>query len=392
MESVVALGHQVDVLTGKPNYPDGDVYLGYKIGGIHTEQWRGARLIRVPLMPRRTGSGKRLALNYISFVLSALLFAPLQIRGRTYEAVFVYAPSPITSALPAIFLGWIKRAPVTLWVQDLWPESLNATGHVKNPYVLRMVGLGVSWIYKHCDLLLVQSKEFVKPVSQISGATPVKYYPNSVDSGFAAASSADELPESLAMLGHGFNVVFAGNVGSAQAVEVIVEAAQALCDETEVRFVVIGQGSRHAWMEQEVQRRGLKNLHLPGRFPVEMMPAVMQKAGALLVTLTDAPIFSKTIPNKVQAYLASARPIIACLNGEGARIVEEAGAGIAVAAMDSQGLSQAVLQLFKMPQLDRDAMGKRGRAYFLDNFEHLKLVNELMAKLQETVNLKRRSA
>jgi glycosyltransferase involved in cell wall biosynthesis len=194
------------------------------------------------------------------------------------------------------------------------------------------------------------------------------------------------------MLDHGFNVVFAGNVGSAQAVDVIVEAAKALRNQPEVRFVVIGQGSRHAWMEREVQRQGLKNLHLPGQFPVEMMPTVMRKAGALLVTLTDAPIFSRTVPNKVQAYLASGRPIIACINGEGARIVEEAGAGITLAALDVQGLVQAVLQLLKMPQLDRDAMGARGRAYFLNNFEHEKLVGELIAILKETVILKGRSA
>lgn len=378
VDSMTSRGHEVEVLTGKPNYPEGDIFPGYKANGVFREEWGGARLLRVPLVPRGPGGAIRLVLNYVSFALTATFIGALQLRGRKYDAIFVYAPSPVTAAFPAVFLGWTKRAPVILWVQDLWPESLSATGFVKNRALLAMVRWAVKWIYKHSDLLLAQSRAFVEPIVKLAGSTPVKYYPNSVDPTFSVPAGLGELPESLKILENGFNVVFAGNIGSAQAIEVIVEAACALRELTDIRFVVIGSGNRMAWMAEEINKRKLTNISFPGRFPVAMMPAVMQNAAALLVTLTDAPIFSLTIPNKVQAYLASGRPIIACLNGEGARIVEESGAGFAVQALSAEGLVQAVLKLHKMKPEERDVLGARGRAYFMHNFEHEKLVDELL--------------
>ena len=380
---MMSRGHEVDVLTGKPNYPEGGVFPGYMANGVQKEEWGGARLLRVPLVPRGPGGAMRLILNYLSFALTATFIGALQLRGRQYDAIFVYAPSPITAAFPAVFLGWSKRAPVLLWVQDLWPESLSATGFVKNRALLAMVRWVVKWIYKRSDLLLAQSRAFVEPITRLAGSTPVKYYPNSVDRAFSVPAGLGELPEPLKILEQGFNVVFAGNIGSAQAIEVIVEAACALRELTDIRFVVIGSGSRMGWMAEEINKRELTNISFPGRFPVAIMPAVMQRAAALLVTLTDAPIFSMTIPNKVQAYLASGRPIIACLNGEGARIVEESGAGFAVPALCAEGLVQAVLELHKMKPEERDALGARGRAYFMQNFEHEKLVDELLNVLRD---------
>jgi glycosyltransferase involved in cell wall biosynthesis len=183
-------------------------------------------------------------------------------------------------------------------------------------------------------------------------------------------------------LDEGFAVVFAGNVGAGQAVEVMVEAAALLKDVPQIRFVVFGQGSRWDWMHEQVQARGLTNLHLPGRFPVNTMPGLMQKAGALLVTLADEPIFALTVPNKVQAYMAAGRPILACLNGEGARLVEEAQAGLSVPAQDAKALAAAVLQLYRMSPEERAHLGANGRRYFKAHFDHDKLVDELMAHLR----------
>jgi glycosyltransferase involved in cell wall biosynthesis len=172
--------------------------------------------------------------------------------------------------------------------------------------------------------------------------------------------------------------MFAGNVGVAQAVEIIVEAATLLRDHPEIRFVVLGQGSKWDWMCEAVKLRGLTNLHLPGRYPVETMPGLMQKASAMLVILTNHRIFAATVPNKVQAYMASGRPILACLNGEGARIVVEAGAGLAVPADDARGLADAVLKLRDMPIDERVAMGVNGRRYFKEHFDQSRLVDDLI--------------
>ena len=156
----------------------------------------------------------------------------------------------------------------------------------------------------------------------------------------------------------------------------------------DIHFVVLGEGSRWEWMKQEVQSQGLVNMHLPGRFPVETMPGFMQKASVLLVTLADQEIFKATIPSKVQAYLAAGRPILACLNGEGANLVTEAGAGLAVSAEDGQALAEAVLRLYRMPEQERDAMGSRGRLYYARYFSHDKLVDQLIVHLQSVCNQK----
>jgi glycosyltransferase involved in cell wall biosynthesis len=382
VRSLVEKGVEVDVLTGKPNYPEGDIFNGYRAWGCQVESWAGATVYRVPLFLRGARSAWRLALNYLSFVVSGLIFGPWLLRKRQYDVVFVYGLSPILLVIPAIFLAWIKRRKLIVWVQDLWPESLSATGYVRNSRVLSAVEWVVRWIYRYTDLLLVQSRAFEAPVAALAPGKPIVYYPNSVDATFAEPPSPDIALPDVPALDEGFAVVFAGNVGAGQAVEVMVEAAELLKDVPQIRFVVFGQGSRWDWMREQVKARGLSNLHLPGRFPVNTMPGLMQKAGALLVTLADEPIFAMTVPNKVQAYMAVGRPILACLNGEGARLVAEAQAGLSVPAQDAKALAAAILQLYQMPAEDRVKLGANGRRYFKAHFDHDKLVDELMAHLR----------
>lgn len=368
-------GVHVEVLTGKPNYPGGSIFPGYRVCGLQSEAYEGLTVHRIPLFPRGRG-GWRLAFNYLSFVLSGLLFAPNLLRGRSFDAIFVFAPSPILQAIPAIFLGWVKRCPVALWVQDLWPDSLSATGHVDNPLVIGLMRGVVRVIYRYADLLLVQSKAFIQPVREFAGETPIVYYPNSVDSSFSELANND-VPN-IAGLSDGFSVVFAGNIGAAQAVDVILEAATILREFENIHFLVLGEGSRREHMLQEAMRLGLRNLHLPGRFPLEAMPGILQKASALLVTLTDQPIFAATVPSKVQAYMAAGRPIIACLNGEGARLVLEAEAGLSAPAGDSKALAAAILELYRKTPDEQKRLGENGRQYFLKHFNHEELVDELI--------------
>ena len=377
--SLVDTGIEVDVLTGKPNYPKGEMFSGYKTWGCVRETYRGMEVNRIPLRPRGSG-GLGLAINYLFFVFSGLLVAPFLLRKKKYDVIFVYAPSPILQAIPAIFLGFLKGCPVVLWVQDLWPESLSATGFVPNKVVLKLVEWVVRFIYRHCDLLLVQSQAFVVPVRKLASDTPIEYYPNSVSNAFSAQTTI-EAPQMAGMDG-GFTVLFTGNIGQAQGVEVIVEAASLLKTHTEIQFVVVGDGSARQWMLDEVQNKALTNLHLTGRFPLESMPGFMQKASVLLVSLADREIFAATVPSKVQAYMASGRPIVACLNGEGARLLSEAGAGLSAPAEDAQALADAILKLYGMPEGQRDEMGKKGREYYQRHFNHEDLIDNLVAHLQ----------
>jgi glycosyltransferase involved in cell wall biosynthesis len=370
-------GVDVEVFTGKPNYPTGVVFGGYRVWGCVEEQIDGVRTFRVPLMPRGKG-GVCLAFNYLSFIISACVLAPWLLRNRRFDAIFVFAPSPILQAIPAISLGCLKNCPVLLWVQDLWPESLSTTGHVRHPFLLKAVEYVVKWIYRNVDLLLVQSKAFIPKVRTLAGSTPIVYYPNSF---MEDAASKTHQQVDCPGFDCDFPVLFAGNLGNAQAVEVILEAATILRDVENIQFIMIGDGSRRDWMMQQVLDRGLKNLVFPGRFPVESMPTLMARAAVLLVTLADTEIFRLTIPSKVQAYLAAGRPIIACLNGAGAEIVQEAGAGLIAPAEDASALAQAIEALYLTPESERLEMGKRGRVYYEEHFSHEKLVDELIEHL-----------
>ena len=378
-KSLIHQGVELEVLTGKPNYPRGKVLPNYRAWGCQQECYEGFNINRIPLIARNSG-GWMLALNYLSFLFSGLFFAPRMLRKKKFDVIFVYGLSPVTQAMPAIFIGWLKGIPVVLWVQDLWPESLSATGYIRNKFVISIIRKIVSYIYDHVDLLLVQSRAFIDPVRALTSDTPIIYYPNSVDSSFFELTPTE--PPHVDGLDARFSVMFAGNIGSAQAVEVIVEAAWLLRGRSDIHFVVLGDGSTRKWMLEQAQLRGLSNLHLPGQFPVETMPGFMQKASALLVTLADQSIFAATVPNKVQAYMASGRPIIACLNGEGARLVLEAKAGLVSPAETAEALADTIVQLYNMSPLDRKVMGDNGRRYYSEHFNHDILVAQLIEHLQ----------
>lgn len=373
-------GCEVTVLTGQPNYPDGEVFEGYSACAAATEVYEGLEVFRVPIVPRGRASALRLVLNYLSFVVSAAVFGSWHLRRRPIDAILVFAPSPILQAMPAIWLARLKGACLVTWVQDLWPESLSATGFVKNDMVLKAVAAIVRWIYRNSDCLLVQSEAFIAPVQQMAGNTPVRYHPNPGDLSFSVAGKSDSPVE----LGSGFNVVFTGNLGTVQALDTVLKAAVLLREERDICFVLVGSGSRFAWLESEIVRLGLENVQLTGRFPPSAMPAIMGRASALLVSLVCSPIMSQTVPSKVQAYLAAGKPVIAALDGEGASIVDEAGAGVTCPAEDAEALADAVRRLRNMSEERRNQMGKNAAEYYQNNFEPRKLAKRLLDLLIET--------
>lgn len=384
VQSLRDVGCNVTVLTGQPNYHNGVVTPGYSAASLRTQNHDGLAIYRVPLVPRGDGSAHRLALNYLSFVLSAAAFGPWLLRGQRFDVIFVFAPSPILQVIPAVWLKWIKGAKLVTWVQDLWPESLSATGFVLNPKVLGAVGAVVRWIYRKNDLLLVQSLAFVEPVVRMACGRPVIYHPNPGELAFSKPDS-DSVACPL-QLEHGFNVVFAGNLGTVQALDTVLAAAQLLADIQDVRFVLVGDGSHSEWLKQETRRLGLQNIMLPGRFPPSDMPGILAQASAVLVCLTCDPIMSQTVPSKVQAYLAAGRPIIASLDGEGARVVIEAGAGVACPAQDAQALADAVRQLRNASPEQRRQMGMCGRLYYEQHFEPKLLARRLAQIFFEMVS------
>lgn len=383
VQSLVREGVHVTVLTGQPNYPEGRAFPGYAPWRVRRETACGAEVVRVPLVTRGQRSAVRLAANYLSFIAFALFLAPWLLRRRPFDAVFVYATSPVLQAIPAILLARLRVVPLVLWVQDLWPESLAVTGYVRNPSVLRAVARVVTWIYRRCDSILVQSEAFREPVAALAGGdVGIRYYPNAVDDEPPAEPCSAAGLALAARLRERFSVVFAGNLGAAQSLETIVEAARLLTDHAgRVQIVLVGSGSRSDWVAQEVARLGLHNLVLAGRLPPSDMPEVFRAAAVLLVTLRPDPAMSRTVPSKVQAYLAAGRPIVAALDGEGARLVRESGVGLVVGPGDARALAAAIAEMHSMDAAARDEMGTKGRSRFRAEFDQRARTLELVAHL-----------
>lgn len=374
-------GHQVTVLTGKPNYPDGKLFSGHKFWGVQKESYgKSTEVIRVPLRPRGRGGAKNLLLNYLSYVLFASVLGPWLLRKKKIDSIFVFAPSPITQTIPALVIKFFKRAPVTLWILDLWPQSLSVTGFIKNPYLLKLVELMVWVIYRACDLVMIPSKAFEKPIKAIYSKTNTLYYPNSYKKMEERHDLA--LPEDVReVLKNNFSIVFAGNIGKAQAVETIVEAAELLRDLPMLKIIFVGSGSMSSWLLEQKVRKGLHNIECVGRFDISYMSLIYADAKAMLLTLKMDEILRYTLPWKTQSYMAAGKPIIGAIDGEGATIIRDSGAGIVGPAEDAIALAENIRTIYQMSSDDLSTMSKKSFDYYNNHFEMVTQVHRLMSSL-----------
>jgi glycosyltransferase involved in cell wall biosynthesis len=385
-QELVQRGHSVTVLTGIPNYPAGKVFEAYRQNPKTFGHYGGAAVWRVPMLARGQGS-VRLFLNYLSFVVGGCLCGPWRLRGQQADVVFVFGLSPVTLALPAILLGRVKRAPVVMLVLDLWPETLAAIGVVRSPRVLGWVGHMVKFIYERCTLVLGQSRGFLGSIAKYCSDTrKVRYFPSWAEEVFNEPNlvPAPEVP----VLEGVFNVLFAGNIGEAQDLPAVLAAAESLKHNASIRWLIVGDGRKSDWLQEEVERRGLQgSVLLLGRFPVERIPSFYAHADALLVSLKKDTVFSMTIPGKVQSYLMAGVPLIGMLDGEGAQVITDANAGLVCAAGDAGGLVSAVLEMAAMSVDRRHQLGVNGRAFAQKEFGRDLLMDRLEALLSEAVSL-----
>ena len=381
-------GHQVTVLTGIPNYPDGHFFAGYGLFKKMVEDYYGIKVFRVPLVPRGKSQRWQLALNFLSFAFFASLLAPYYCHGE-FDIIFVFEISPITVGIPAIVLKKIKRIPIVFWVLDLWPESLSSTGAIKSIKILRLVGKLVRFIYRYCDRILVSSQGFIPSIVAMGGEPDrIHYFPNWAEALYKP-DVVNRTTYNHVRLPKGFRVMFAGNIGMAQDFTTILTAAEKLKNYSDIHWIIVGDGRMFQWVKRRVYARGLiTNVHLLGRYPPEAMPSFFTLADAMLVSLKRTPIFSLTIPGKIQSYLACGKPIIAALDGEGARLVEESGAGLSVPAENADTLAKTVLAMYHMPRVEREMMGKRGITYCESNFECNMLINRLEGWIQNLTKKK----
>ena len=379
-------GHDVIVLTGVPNYPMGKVFDTYKKNPKDFMELEGIKIIRAPIIPR--GSSRfGLALNYASFVISCFLYGAWRLRGVQPDVIFVYEPSPVTVGLPAVWLGRIKKIPVVFWALDLWPDTLTAVGAVRSPTILRLIGRLVQYIYNRCTLILGQSRGFMGSIANYcNDPTKIRFFPSWAEDVFTntGVNPAPEIP----MLKNSFTVMFAGNIGEAQDMPAVLDACEQLRTYSHIRWVIVGDGRKSDWVHAEVVRRGLQDqVLMPGRFPIERMPSFYAHADALLVSLKSDPVFSMTIPGKVQTYLMTGIPLLGMLDGEGAVVIQDAQAGLTCAAGDSTSLAKKVLDLAAMSPENRQQLGKNGQSYALKEFGRSQLMGRIETLLSEAISI-----
>ncbi len=375
-----ARGHSVEVLTGMPNYPSGRYFDGYRPTSPLREDYHGIPVHRVPLVPRGRKRAWNLVLNYASYAFLASLRVVGLRRGR-WDVAFVFGGSPITSIVPAVVLKGLARVPFVVWVQDLWPESVTASGLVRSPALVAPIRALSRWLYLRADLLLGSSQGFL-PRLQALGARPERtgYLPNWAEDIFDRPVALPDVREAWE---GGFPIMFAGNLGRVQGLETVLAAADLLRDEPDVRWVLVGDGSLEPWLAEESRRRGLSDrVHLVGRRPLSDMPGLFAKAGAMLVSLVPDEVLSLTIPSKLQTYLAAGRPVLGSIDGEASRVIAESGAGLASRAGDAAGLAANVRKMIRMPPDERARLGERGRAYCRAHFARDVCIDGIEADLR----------
>lgn len=374
-------GHDVHVVAGIPNYPDGVFHKGYGIFRNRHEVINGVRVTRVPIFPR--GNNKvMLMLNYFSYFVVAWVYILFHAIRHKYDVVFCQQLSPVMMSSPAILYKKLRRTPLYTWVLDIWPESLTAAGGVKNKYILGFFDLFVKSEYKNSDRILTSSRSFNKAISTYGDYDDkLVYFPQWADGsiGESGSSSGYSLPD----IPSGFVVMFAGAVGEAHGMECNMHAALLTKEYKDIHWVIVGDGRKLNWVQNYVKENELGDtVHTLGRFPSDTMLLFFEKADVMLVSLNDSPLFNMYAPAKISSYMAAGRPIIAALNGEGREVVEDAKCGWSVSAGDAKALADLVVELSKTDKTLLKEKGDNGLKYYNEYFEKERCLRNLDEKMK----------
>jgi glycosyltransferase involved in cell wall biosynthesis len=363
---LVEKGHQVLAITAFPNYPHGSIYQGYRLRPWQWEMRDGIRILRLPLFPDHSRSAIRRILNYTSFMATSSLLGP--VGGGKADVMYVWHP-PLTMGVSAWIIGLMRSIPFVYGVHDLWPEGVEATGMLKSRRLLKWLARLERFVYRRASAITVVSPGFKSNLVG-KGVPPDKVHVLTDwanESVYRPVTPDSALAEETGMAGR-FNVLFGGNIGPAQALATVLEAAQRLSHLPDIQFVIAGDGVDKARLEALVREKGLTNVRFLGQQPAEKMPHLYALSDVLLAHFKRDPLFEISIPSKVFAYMACRRPVLMASQGDAANLVKAAGAGVTCKAEDPDTLAKAVVDLYSMSPHERARMGDAGRQAFLQQY------------------------
>jgi len=380
---LVNRGHEVTVISGKPNYPQGTFYKGFGFFSKVKNRYYGAMVYRLPIIPRGNGTGFQLSLNYLSFAFIGSIF--LLFHHRKYDFSLVFAVSPITTALPAIVHKTVYGTKYYLWVLDLWPEGVEVTGKLKYKFLKKYLYSLVKFIYNKSDCIYMSSrymKESILEKFNSSDLNLLKYMPNWAEDNFSSRRIDRNKYKSL--MPGGFKVMFAGNIGSGQDISSIIKAAQIFKKHGRIKIIFLGDGSEKELLLKKIEEFKLaETVYYLGSYPIEEMANFYCHADMMLLTLRDELIYSYTVPGKLQGYLASKKPVAAMINGEGADIIKRSKCGIVVNAQDYTAFAEEIIRISDMPAIYFDEMKMNGFSYYEKNFSKKIVIDSFLESINQ---------
>lgn len=382
----VKRGYKVTVITGIPNYPQGKYFDGYGILKKRKEIYNGIEVIRIPLIPRGNSS-IMLALNYLSFVISGFFWNLFTKIKADY--VFIFEVSPMTQALPGVWYAKKRRIPCYLYVQDLWPENVEIITGISNKYIIGGIGKLVDYIYARCTRIFTTSKSFVESINKRGVPSElIEYWPQYAEDFYRPLKKAriKEIPSDDA-----FNIIFAGNIGNAQGLDILPKVATMLKEnkiKRKIRFNVVGDGRYKKALIEIVKTNNLDDLfNFIPKQPAHKIPEFMAACDAAFLCLIQNPLFAMTIPAKLQSYMACGMPIIASAEGETNKIINESKAGFASQAGYVEELYNNILELTSKSNEELQMIGRESRSYYDKNFNKEKLLKSMDEHFTDDLNL-----
>lgn len=368
-------GHNVTVVTGIPNYPQGKFYKGYNWFKNRYEKKDGVNIIRLPIISRGK-STIRLALNYISFVISGFFFA--RFTRKKFDKVFIYEVSPITQSYVGIWYAKRKKIECNLYVMDLWPESIQLATGIKNKRVLNLVGKMVDNIYKKCDRIFTSSKSFIKSIEKRGQPSDkLIFWPQYAESFYKPIPKNEcqisEIPDDDT-----FKIVFAGNIGQAQGLDILLDVAKQIKQKNmNVKFYIIGDGRAKEALVENVKKENVEDIiKFIEKKPVTEIPKYYAVCDMAFLSLKNDELSNQVLPAKIQSYLACGIPILGCVDGEAKEVIEDSKAGYYM-EYDSIQIVETIEKILKLSKTEFNAMKDNAVHFFKDNYEKELLLKKM---------------